>query len=66
MEKYTYGSIYKLDEEKLNEVRMKKELITDSGMWAIWDYETYKEIDDYDTWEPLLNYPRIHPSSISG
>lgn len=32
----------------------KQDLCTDSGMWALWDYETYKDIDDYDKWEPLF------------
>ena len=30
---------------------MQKELATGSGMWALWDYDTYKEIDDYGKWE---------------
>ncbi|MBR1737361.1 MAG: hypothetical protein IJ736_10165, partial [Firmicutes bacterium] len=25
-----------------------------SGMFALWDHETYKHIDDYDKWEPLF------------
>lgn len=32
----------------------KKELSTMSGMWALWDYETYKDVNDYDKWEPLF------------
>ena len=32
----------------------KKDLNTSSGMWGLWDYETYKEIDEYDRWEPLF------------
>ena len=32
----------------------KQDLFTNSGMWALWDYETYKDVDDYDKWEPLF------------
>lgn len=32
----------------------KKNLTTGSGMWALWDYETYKSVDDYEKWEPLF------------
>lgn len=32
----------------------KKNLTTGSGMWGLWDYETYKEIDNYEKWEPLF------------
>lgn len=32
----------------------KKDLDTSSGMWGLWDYNTYKHIDDYDKWEPLF------------
>ena len=32
----------------------QKELNTMSGMWAVWDYEAYKFVDDYDKWEPLF------------
>ncbi len=32
----------------------KKDLDTASGMWGLWDYDTYKHIDDYDKWEPLF------------
>lgn len=32
----------------------KKDLTTGSGMWALWDYETYKGVIDYETWEPLF------------
>lgn len=38
--------------EKLN--MYKKNLTTGSGMWGLWDYETYKEVDDYEKWEPLF------------
>ena len=29
-------------------------LATGSGMWGLWDYESYKMIVDYDKWEPLF------------
>lgn len=32
----------------------KKNLTTGSGMWGLWDYETYKEIDNYEKLEPLF------------
>ena len=32
----------------------KKDLNTSSGMWGLWNYNTYKHIDDYDKWEPLF------------
>lgn len=32
----------------------KMNLHTASGMWGLWDYDTYKHIDDYDKWEPLF------------
>ncbi|MDO5405963.1 MAG: hypothetical protein Q4F28_01370 [Eubacteriales bacterium] len=32
----------------------KQDLITNSGMWALWDYETYKNVDEYDKWELLF------------
>ena len=32
----------------------KKDLNTASGMWGLWNYDTYKHIDDYDKWEPLF------------
>lgn len=32
----------------------KKILSTNSGMWGIWDYETYKHIDEYDKWDKLF------------
>lgn len=32
----------------------KKDLATASGMWGLWNYDTYKHIDDYDKWEPLF------------
>ena len=32
----------------------KKDLHTASGMWGLWNYDTYKHIDDYDKWEPLF------------
>ena len=25
-----------------------------SGMWGIWDYDTYKDIADYEKWEKLF------------
>ena len=34
--------------------KYSKNLITDSGMFAVWDYSTYAQIDDYDKWEPLF------------
>lgn len=32
----------------------KKDLTTGSGMWGLWDYETYKEINSYEKWETLF------------
>ena len=32
----------------------KKDLHTASGMWGLWNYNTYKHIDDYDKWETLF------------
>lgn len=32
----------------------KKNLTTGSGMWGLWDYDTYKKIDNYEKWEPLF------------
>lgn len=32
----------------------KKDLSTGCGMFGLWDYEAYKNIDDYDKWEPLF------------
>lgn len=32
----------------------KKDLNTSSCMWGLWNYNTYKHIDDYDKWEPLF------------
>lgn len=32
----------------------KNDLNTNSGMWAVWDYEAYKDVDAYDQWEPLF------------
>lgn len=32
----------------------KMNLHTASGMWGLWNYDTYKHIDDYDKWEPLF------------
>lgn len=32
----------------------KNDLTTMSGMWAVWDYETYKNVYDYDEWEKLF------------
>ena len=42
----------KSNNEKLNVYR--KDLTTGSGMWGLWDYETYKEVNDYEKWEPLF------------
>lgn len=33
---------------------IKKDLLTNSGMWALWDYQTYKEVDEFDKWEALF------------
>lgn len=33
---------------------LKKDINTSSGMWALWDYETYKQIDSYEKWEPFF------------
>ncbi len=32
----------------------KGELATSSGMWGLWNYDTYKHIDDYDKWDELF------------
>lgn len=32
----------------------KKELDTSSGMWGLWNYDTYKHIDDYEKWDSLF------------
>ena len=32
----------------------KKDLNTASGMWGLWNYDTYKHIDDYDKWYVLF------------
>ena len=32
----------------------KQDLSTSSGMWALWDYDTYKMVDSYEAWEPLF------------
>lgn len=32
----------------------KNDLDTASGMWGLWNYDTYKHVDDYDKWEPLF------------
>lgn len=32
----------------------KKDLDTSSGMWGLWNYDTYKHIDDYDKWDVLF------------
>lgn len=32
----------------------KQNLNTDSGMWGLWDYETYRDVDDYDKWDSLF------------
>ncbi len=33
---------------------MVQALATDSGMWGLWDYSEYQNIDSYDEWEPLF------------
>ena len=33
---------------------IKKTLSTNSGMWGIWDYDTFKHIDDYNKWADLF------------
>lgn len=33
---------------------IKQDLTTGSGLWALWDYDTYKEVDSYQKWEPLF------------
>lgn len=35
-------------------IMYKKDLTTASGMWGLWDYDTYKHIDDYDKWDSLF------------
>lgn len=46
--------------KKANEIQgihhneYQQNLATGSGMWALWDYETYKNVDDYEKWEPLF------------
>lgn len=32
----------------------KKELSTMSGMWALWNFASYNDIDSYEKWEPLF------------
>lgn len=32
----------------------QRDLLTNSGMWALWDYETYRSVDEFDKWEPLF------------
>lgn len=32
----------------------KQDLDTSSGMWALWNYDTYQNIDSYEAWEPLF------------
>lgn len=32
----------------------KQDLDTASGMWALWDYDTYKNVNSYEEWEPLF------------
>ena len=29
-------------------------LTTGSGMWALWNYEAYQNVNDYEKWEPLF------------
>ena len=36
------------------EDKYKKDLNTASGMWGLWNYDTYKHIDDYDKWDILF------------
>ena len=33
---------------------MRKMISTMSGMWALWDYEQYKNIDSFEDWEDLF------------
>ncbi len=35
----------------MNETKI---LGTNSGMWALWDCESYKDVTDYEHWEPLF------------
>lgn len=45
----------KINEDKnIQGSEYKKNLTTGSGMWALWDYEAYKDVDDYEKWEPLF------------
>ena len=47
--------MFKRTKSKVSEGNeLKKDLNTNSGMWALWDYETYKNVDDYEKWEPLF------------
>lgn len=32
----------------------KQDLYTASGMWGLWNYDTYKHIDDYNKWDSLF------------
>lgn len=42
------------DEKNIQPKEYKKNLTTGSGMWALWDYKTYEDVDEYDKWEPLF------------
>ncbi len=33
---------------------IKKVLVTGSGMWGLWDYNEYKNIQSYDDWDKLF------------
>lgn len=33
---------------------LKKNLGTSNGMWAIWDYESFKDVDSYQKWFELF------------
>ena len=33
---------------------IRKTLVTDSGMHGIWDFSTFSDINDYDSWEEQL------------
>ena len=36
------------------EDKYKKDLNTASGMWGLWNYDTYKHIDDYDKLKVII------------
>lgn len=37
-----------------NKNEFKKELSTMSGMWALWDFNSYSDIDCFEKWKPLF------------